>query len=208
MNTPASRAKRTFSVLSPESPDSLIQQVSKKLNTSPEDMENIDLVLPDDTPRWARTMIQVLSQKIDNVEHCLGQSIEHISNASVVNSKSIAVLQKDNVELKDVCSKLCHENDILKDRIVKMESQSRRDNLLFFGYPERVGEKSEDCQKMVEKTLNDNLSLDMTNIKLVRVHRSPQDHAEKEPRAQSWLNFIFGEIVWKCGKKRNNCQMN
>ena len=82
---------------------------------------------------------------------------------------SVQALEKKCVENQVVIQKLERENFDLKDRLVYIESQSRRDNLLFCGFAETAGETSSDCERKV-RGLFKRMGLN-ENLRIARCHR-------------------------------------
>jgi hypothetical protein len=122
--TPIS-TKRTFSILSPESPDSIIKQDTKRPNLS------MDLELPADTPDWARVFTKLLSSKMDTIEQGLGASVEYLSDQVTKNSTSITKIKSESQIVHLELNSLKQENEVLRERLVKMEAQTRRKFAIF-----------------------------------------------------------------------------
>lgn len=91
------------------------------------------------------------------------------------------------------------ENSDLKEKLVKIECQSRRDNLLIGGIPES---RSEDCQLKVMKFFSDVLKVENSaDIKITRCHRvpsGPYNQNRQKPRTMivkfHW--YADREKVW------------
>lgn len=170
--TPKSN-KRCFSMRSPETPDSMTEQDTKRINTASVSVSAIELELPEDTPSWAKAIAKALSNKIDNVEASLAKSMDHVSDQMSENSETIKIIQTNAESLKSDIDLLKKENQMLKEKLVKIEAHDRRDNLLFFGYGEKKGETYESLSKLVRKTIKEELCLDSDDMLFTRVHRSP-----------------------------------
>ena len=70
--------------------------------------------------------------------------------------EEVQSLKQKNKDLQDQCdtttrekSKLNEEISALKNRLIKMEDYSRRENLRFYNIPENPGESSVDCSRKV-----------------------------------------------------------
>ncbi len=61
-----------------------------------------------------------------------------------------------------------------ENRVIRMESQSRRNNLLIDGIAEKENESAKDCLDSVYNILQNKLQIaNAKNIKIVRCHRRP-----------------------------------
>jgi ribA/ribD-fused uncharacterized protein len=145
--------------------------------------------------------ISDLNQSIDTINSTLAQLQEQVNKISknvvtTENDKSISALNEtlESLEIKvngyDISQKnLKHQCDALrydlnvlksqqaefKERLIKQECQSRRDNLLFDGVPEAppgIKETDKDCLDAVYKIMETNMGItDARNIRIVRCHR-------------------------------------
>jgi len=87
-------------------------------------------------------------------------------------------LKQKNKDLQDQCdstsranSKLIEEISILKNRLIKLEDYSRRENLRFYNIRENTGESNEECSRKVMDVLTE-LGADPENIMFHAIHRT------------------------------------
>lgn len=87
-------------------------------------------------------------------------------------------LKQKNKDMQDQCdaaarenSKLNEEISTLKNRVIKLEDYSRRENLRFYNIPENPGESSEECSRKVMDVLSE-LGADLENISFHAIHRT------------------------------------
>ena len=73
-------------------------------------------------------------------------------------------LRMDHDELKT-------EFSTLQKRCEYLESQSRRNNLVFHGFDESQNETWEDCESKIKTYMNDDLNLDPRRVVIERAHR-------------------------------------
>ena len=59
----------------------------------------------------------------------------------------------------------------LEYKSIDLQARSRRNNLIFRGHPELVGEEDSDCEPIIRKHLADDLLLDPEHICIQRAHR-------------------------------------
>ena len=166
-----------------------------------------------------KASVDTLSIKVDNVDS--GQketkdSLEHIklslemctANLSEVtacsntNSKQIKILESAlNKERLDKAKLISHVEK-LQDRLIQVESQSRRDNLLIDGIQESDNEK---CEELVIDFFKNKLKLDDAHkIQIVRCHRvGPKRRTSPKPRSLIVKFHWYGDRmrVWQARRQ-------
>ena len=92
--------------------------------------------------------------------------------------EEVQSLKQKNKDLQDQCdtttrenSKLNEEIGALKNRLIKLEDYSRRENLRFYNIPENPGESSVECSRKVTDVLSE-LGADPENIMFHAIHRT------------------------------------
>ena len=92
--------------------------------------------------------------------------------------EEVQSLKQKNKDLQDQCdtttrenSKLNEEIGALKNRLVKLEDYSRRENLRFYNIPENPGESSVECSRKVTDVLSE-LGAVPENIMFHAIHRT------------------------------------
>ena len=92
--------------------------------------------------------------------------------------EEVQSLKQQNKDIQDQCdttsrenSKLNEEISALKNRLIKMEDYSRRENLRFYNIPENPGESSVECSSKIIDVLSE-LGADPENIMLHAIHRT------------------------------------
>lgn len=188
---------------------------SQGLNDCPKDTLDINMAsienktAPMQQPEWFKEVSQKLSiidtlgnkladisNKLDEVKDSVNFACESAKNAmeSARNAEKISItLQNENAQLK---------NDIasMQTRIVQMESQSRRNNLIFNGIREKMGKETwEDCEASVKDILGKTLGINgAPTIQFERVHRLGPKKADKTRSIIARLSsFKDRELIWK-----------
>ena len=142
----------------------------------------------------------------------LKTSIESIQNSSKMNSdttqlvmRTVQCLEKKIVNSEADINEFRFKIKSIQDRLIYMESQSRRENLLIDGIPEVAGQ--ENCLKTVYEIFEKSLKIDNAkDIKIVRCHRMgpprQQRGANTRPRPIIVKFHWFGdrEKVWNSRK--------
>ena len=109
----------------------------------------------------------------------LQSSVDHLTNSRKSDQCKLAALRAENEEMKE--------------KLLRSECQSRRDNLVFQGVHE---EKGENCEESVLGLLNyAGFPLEMRS--LVRTHRlGPFSHHKTRPLIVRFHHYQDREIVW------------
>lgn len=134
--------------------------------------------------------MKMLNQKMIEIARASEFALEKAQEAEVKASnaeKCVGELRADNCKLH------AKVND-LQQRIINLELQSRRNNLIFCGIAEKDNEKWEECENAVCEFLR---SIGVNEVKFERVHRLGQK-IPKKPR-NIIVKFCFfkdREKVW------------
>lgn len=113
------------------------------------------------------------------------------SNQDFNTSNEIKRLFTENKQLKQEL----HE---MKKKLISMESQSRRENLVFDGVAESVSETWVDTEQKIYELLSKMNVTDSKNIKFERVHRLGEKKPDK-PRSiiVKFSHFKDRDLVWQ-----------
>lgn len=133
-----------------------------------------------------------LNTKYDKTEQTLKELKESIEFSNTTSQAALTEAKQRTKEVSDLRTELDKANlknaqltqkfDKLHERVIRMESQSRRDNLLFDGIPEN---KEENVYDIVQSIFKDNMKISSPeNMKLVRYHRygKRRPHGLDRPR--------------------------
>lgn len=123
-------------------------------------------------------------------------------SAAEANATAIAQIRDELSETRQELKLLKLENDKLRDQANKLETYSRRDNILFYGIQMLDNETSGQCDGAVRSFMKDRLkmSADVVNdIVLVRCHRLHQSNKKfPPPIIARFKDFRQRELVWGC----------
>ena len=119
----------------------------------------------------------------------------HIEIGSLKSNFQELPSVKKHIAQQDVMMiDLKKENKQLKEQILNMEYQERRDNLQFIGYEEK---KDEDPEKVVRDTLSA-AGIDLTDRSIVRAHRIGKfDQKRKRPILVKFSHWKDRDMIWK-----------
>lgn len=104
----------------------------------------------------------ILDQKLAPLIACIESLTSRLSGFVTKEVMQEAISQET--------SQLRAENKQLKEKLLNLETQSRRDNLRFLGIHEVESESWNDCEAKVQDVIR-KLGLDADSMKLVRAHR-------------------------------------
>ena len=145
-------------------------------------------------------LAQTLDQTFDHKLAPLFTAIENLTKQVSVSLKQDQV--EDIVNIR--CAELKKENQELKERIVYLEAQSRRNNLRFTGIHEMQYETWQDCEKAVEGVL---APLGIVGVHIERAHRlgltsQPDTRNTPRPIICKFLSFKDRErVIQACRTK-------
>jgi len=146
-----------------------------------------------------------LVSKIDNLEKDFGKSLEN-TNTSVNESISATkLLREENhrlrekvVVLEENTKRLAQENQKIREDQIKLECHSRRNNLLFTGFPEERGEGYSKCIEKVLIVLREAEVRNIDNIVINRCHRSGNYvQGRNRPIIANLQCFLDRQRIWK-----------
>lgn len=176
-------------------------------------------VIPEEQPKW----LSKVSESISSIHKKLDGFISDLTEAKKLSelaiSKAGEASEKTVQTEKQLCKiqleheKLQQENKVLKQRLLQIEGQSRRSNLLFDGIAEIQDETWEKTEEILKTFLKNKLDI-QENIDFERVHRlgtventadNTNNDESKKPRTIiarfSW--FKQRDLVWKARTKLN-----
>ena len=167
--------KRGLSTGSEESPS---PPAKKKVSILPLELDQKKIPGDSDNPsQWCKFLfeqLQIMNKNFENLaetaDFACGQAADALKQNKLTNelmagvSRSISNLVSDNVKLND-------ENKQLKEHILRLECQQRRENLIFEGFQERRGETDFDCYNRIAQSLCRMPDLDPFDVKISRCHR-------------------------------------
>ena len=136
----------------------------------------------DKQPRSVQTLQTTLTQNTG------GQVVSN-DGSSTINSELSDIkvqlhdLSKQMTDLQTKVNNLTKENKELKQKCEKLESQSRRENLIFHGINEEPKETWNDTEKKVRTVLKEKLNIDNAEdqeaVSIERAHRLPTKDRNK-----------------------------
>ena len=155
--------------------------------------------MTDKAPTKEPVWFTKVKDRLDAIEKRLGSIEQNVAQIKHLHAKAEEALDLAK-EVKAESEKLRIENRTLKERLLQIEGQSRRNNLLFDGIPEKTGESWEESERKFREFLRKDLKLsNVDDIQLERVHRLGFSVNKQKPRTMI-ARFSFykqRELVWK-----------
>ena len=141
-------------------------------------------------------------EDIQNELHALAES-QNFTHAEVKRATEIAEEARSEVmALKTECVSLKRENTILHDKLLQIESQSRRINLLFYGFPEERNETPAILRQKISSVL-EKINIDPNTRKERLPHFGPppsyrktQSSSQGRPIIFKWFSYVDREFIW------------
>lgn len=114
----------------------------------------------------------------------LRESLEFAHKSIVTLTEKADAQQKTLSTLTESVNKLTQAVDVEKERAVKLESHSRRNNLIFYNIPEERQESSSTTETLLYTFLERNLNMEeeIDEIPIERAHRLGKVRQDKKPR--------------------------
>lgn len=113
-------------------------------------------------------------------------------NFTRMNTKVDSVFSKlneDHEQLRLDHEELNTQYSVLEKRCDYLESQSRRNNLVFHGFEENDNETWEDCETKIKTYMSSDLEIDPDNVEIERAHRLGRGTNRPRPIIAKFLNF-------------------
>lgn len=152
--------------------------------------------LPPDEPAWfgkvLERLLQGINEAVTNLLTPLQKSLMESALQAEKNSEKIRMLSMENSELR-------REVSIIKNRLISIESQARRDNLIIAGITESHKETWTDCERKVYDVLKHKLKIhNAEEIKFERVHRiGPFIQGKTRNIIAKFSTYKDRDIVWQ-----------
>lgn len=122
--------------------------------------------------------IKVLKEELKGEIRAVKTELSEATKSLTVVWEEVQSLKERNKSLQDQCdsterqnSKLNEEISTLKNRLIKLEDYSRRENLRFYNIPENPGESNTECSRKVMDVLTE-IGADTDNIMFHAIHRT------------------------------------
>ena len=116
-----------------------------------------------------------IKERLDNIESSTKESCLKLDNVDSF-MKKVCDLEKRVVVIDIEVNQLRRENKDLKEKMITMESQSRRDNLQFIGVDES---RNENCERIVI-SLCESVGINITERAIIRAHRLGKFNAQRQ----------------------------
>lgn len=142
--------------------------------------------IPSETPEWAKKLFEAMLVRIKDLEEYVDfisdDSQEALEKSSAMDRTirdiDIALTNRINSierQLKDSNK----QQKELKNKVLNLETYSRRDNILVFGLEESEGENDLDCLRKVKAIFKSMGVEDVDGLKITRCHRKGPYNREK-----------------------------
>ena len=133
-------------------------------------------------------------KQLENTNADLEKSLEFVQESIEALSERVAAQEKKISELEKGVNELTKNAKLEKERAIKLESHSRRNNLTFYGIPEGKNENSSNTESTLFSFMENNLKLkeeDIDEISIGRVHRLGKQNASDGKPQPIIAKFTF-----------------
>jgi ribA/ribD-fused uncharacterized protein len=159
--------------------------------------------LPMDTPAWAQQFYQGITDQVIHVQQSVSELSSKLDTISVTCAEQftrITSLEKRNTALETRISQLEALNTDIQNKLLYQESYSRRQNLLFHGFPEQTWETEAQCEIQIRDYLRSIQDTDNKHVKFDKVHRIGQRKKsmnKPRPIIARFNDITDRQAVWK-----------
>ena len=138
-------------------------------------------------------------KRLDALEKNLKEEINHVENTV---KETLSDFKEKLFLVEEECQFLRKENQIMKEKIDKLEGFSRRNNLIFYGVDEKTSRETwSDVEESVKKCIKDVCELEIGEMEIERAHRVGRKGREIRPVMVKFLNWKTKEWVLKNFRK-------
>jgi len=142
------------------------------------------------------------SSMFDELSNLLDRKLDPIiQRLDNIEKSAFKEVKQEVSQLRSEIDQLKNDNKMLHERLISLESQSRRDNLRFDGIPEGTAETWTQSEAYVRKVIKD-LGIDEEKINIVRAHRVGKSTG-KQPRTILCKFHFFKDRENVMAKKHN-----
>ena len=100
-----------------------------------------EISLPADTPEWGKKLFEMFQNEFRRVT----TSVEHVSSIADNNASSVKDMEQKLAKVELHNRSLTTENTQLKEKLLDLEYQQKRNNLIFEGISDMMDESDVDC---------------------------------------------------------------
>ena len=175
---------------SPLAPERRRRKISQVEPSTPTDAPVTETQLSRMLTEALANALNPIHERLDEIQESQSNSVEEASHFHSTLSK----ITSENHALQKRINSIEHENMVLKQRVITLESHTRRNNLRFHGLAECKGENPEEL--VLEFLCNHNFPYDPRAIE--RAHRlGPPIAGNTRPIIVKFNHFKDRELVWK-----------
>ena len=138
--------------------------------------------------------IKEKQKQLEKVNADLEKSLEFAHESIKILAVRVDTQAKTISELEKGVNNLRKSASFEKERAIKLESHSRRNNLIFYGVPEEVNETSIKTESLLYSFLEDEMKLkedDIDGISIERAHRLGKRNANGQKPRPIIAKFSF-----------------
>ena len=168
------------------------------MDTSPQEI--------DSPPQWFTMFFADFEQRLEmRLEGAVTKRLDELTMELKAQFDKINSLEFEEANLKSELKTVREENKNLSQKIDDLENRSRRNNLVFYGIPEKVGLGYENCVDTLSGILRDFVGLNEDDLKTIeRCHRTPTHRTDADDTKPRIVHVAFSSFVAK-QKVRKAC---
>ena len=141
----------------------------------------------------------VLNEINSNLQ-ALNKKVDKITNDLALLTNRIDEVEENQISLKEEFEELKEKMDYIQARCDNFESQSRRDNLIFYGVDDDKNETWAETENKVRTIMKDKMKIDPSQIQIQRSHRLNTGSSPR-PVIVKFLKYKDKEFILREGIK-------
>ncbi|XP_072016548.1 uncharacterized protein [Amphiura filiformis] len=160
----------------------------------------------DSPPQWFTMFFADFEQRLEmRLEGAVTKRLDELTVELKAQFDKINTLEFEQANLKSELKTVREENKSLAQKIDDLENRSRRNNLVFYGIPEKVGLGQENCIDTLSSILRDFVGLNEDDMKTIdRCHRTPSHKTVGDNTKPRIIHVAFSSFMAK-QKVRKEC---
>ena len=129
--------------------DGPVQSLDSETELECERQADKETELPEGTPEWGAKLLEIIQNEFKAVT----MKLDGVDEQRQSNTKNIKAIEKKLARVEKINASLECENTQLKEKLLELEYQQKRNNLIFEGIPDVVEETDIQCMNKLRGAL-------------------------------------------------------
>ena len=157
------------------------RQISKTWQSTDHEDKAAPVVVPKETPEWGVKLFELLETMREEIRSVSQQS-NAVNSTVTSNNKDLRLVEKKLAKVEKQNANLETENVQLREKLLDLEYQQRKNNLIFGGIFDGQNESDLNCISKVRFILKDIPGLDSQQFRIDKCYRLDGTYKEGQTR--------------------------